>query len=70
MIYLIPKQMVYFCSMYQHESLFILSNFRTFTVYYRNKKLFGRGPLMWMMSLHLHINQKSDYDMMIVGGYL
>ena len=22
----------------------------------------GRGPLMWMMPLHLHINQKSDYD--------
>ena len=21
-----------------------------------------RGPLMWMMSLHLHVNQKSDYD--------
>ena len=20
------------------------------------------GPLMWMMPLHLHINQKSDYD--------
>ena len=24
-----------------------------------------RGPLMWMMPLHLHVNQKSDYDMMI-----
>ena len=23
----------------------------------------GRGPLMWMMPLHLHIIQKSDYDM-------
>ena len=22
----------------------------------------GRGPLMWMMPLHLHINQKSDSD--------
>ena len=22
----------------------------------------GRGPLMWMMPLHLHVNQKSDYD--------
>ena len=22
-----------------------------------------RGPLMWMMPLHLHVNQKSDYDM-------
>ena len=23
----------------------------------------GRGPTqMWMMPLHLHINQKSDYD--------
>ena len=20
-----------------------------------------RGPLMWMMPLHLHVNQKSDY---------
>ena len=20
------------------------------------------GPLMWMMPLHLHVNQKSDYD--------
>ena len=25
-----------------------------------------RGPLMWMMPLHLHVNQKSDYDMMIM----
>ena len=24
-----------------------------------------RGPLMWMMPLHLHVNQKSDYDDMI-----
>ena len=23
------------------------------------------GPLMWMMPLHLHVNKKSDYDMMI-----
>ena len=22
----------------------------------------GVGPLMWMMPLHLHFNQKSDYD--------
>ena len=22
----------------------------------------GRVPLMWMMALHLHVNQKSDYD--------
>ena len=22
---------------------------------------------MWMMPLHLYVNQKSDYDMMIVG---
>ena len=22
-----------------------------------------RGPLMWMMPLHLHVNQKSNYDM-------
>ena len=21
-----------------------------------------RDPLMWMMLLHLHVNQKSDYD--------
>ena len=21
-----------------------------------------KGPLMWMMPLHLHVNQKSDYD--------
>ena len=21
-----------------------------------------RGPLMWMMPLHLHVNQKFDYD--------
>ena len=25
-----------------------------------------RGPLMWMM--HLHVNQKSDYDIMIYSG--
>ena len=24
-----------------------------------------RGPLIWMMPLHLHVSQKSDYDMMI-----
>ena len=24
-----------------------------------------RGSLMWMMPLHLHVNQKSDYDMMM-----
>ena len=24
-----------------------------------------RGPLKWMMLLHLHVNQKSNYDMMI-----
>ena len=23
-----------------------------------------RGPLMWMMPLHLHVNQKFDYDYM------
>ena len=22
------------------------------------------GPLMWMLPLYLHVNQKSDYDMM------
>ena len=21
-----------------------------------------RGPLMWMMPLHLHVNKKSDHD--------
>ena len=26
----------------------------------------GKGPLMWMM--HLHVNQKSYYDMMILYG--
>ena len=30
------------------------------------------GPLMWMVPLHLHINQKSDYDdagqQMILAG--
>ena len=25
----------------------------------------GRVPLMWMMPLHLHVNQKSDYDDMM-----
>ena len=25
-----------------------------------------RGPLMWMMPLHLHVNQKSDYDIWYV----
>ena len=25
-------------------------------------QLSGRGPLMWMLPLYLHINQKSDYD--------
>ena len=24
----------------------------------------GRGPLMWMIPLHLHVNKKSNYDMM------
>ena len=24
------------------------------------------GPLMWMMPLHLHVNQKSDYDDMMI----
>ena len=23
----------------------------------------GRGPLMWMLPLYLHVNKKSDYDM-------
>ena len=25
-------------------------------------QLSGRGPLMWMLLLYLHVNQKSDYD--------
>ena len=29
-------------------------------------QLLGRGPLMWMMPLHLHVNQKSDYDDMML----
>ena len=24
------------------------------------------GPLMWIMPMHLHVNQKSDYDMIYV----
>ena len=30
-----------------------------------------RGPLKWMMPLHLHIDQKSDYDydMMIINFF-
>ena len=28
-------------------------------------QLSGRGPLMWMLPMYLHVNQKSDYDMMI-----
>ena len=32
----------------------------------------GRGPLMWMMPLHLHINQKldSDDDVQILLGLI
>ena len=26
-------------------------------------QLSGRGPLMWMLPLSLHVNQKSNYDM-------
>ena len=26
-----------------------------------------RGPLMWMTPLHLHVNQKSDYDDMMIS---
>ena len=25
------------------------------------------GPLMWMLPLYLHVNQKSDYDMILLG---
>ena len=28
-------------------------------------QLSGRGPTVWMLAPHLHVNQKSDYDMMI-----
>ena len=31
-----------------------------------DSQLPGRGPLMWMMPLHLHVNQKSDYNDMIL----
>ena len=24
------------------------------------------GPLMWMLPLYLHVNKKSDYDIMII----
>ena len=33
--------------------------------FYPASQLPGRGPLMWMMPLHLHVNQNSDYDIMI-----
>ena len=26
----------------------------------------GRGPRMWMMTLHLHINEKSDYNILML----
>ena len=29
-------------------------------------QLSGRGPLTWMLPLYLHVNQKSDYDMMMM----
>ena len=32
-------------------------------------QLHGRGPLMWMMPLHLHVNQKSDYDDDMIHEY-
>ena len=28
-------------------------------------QLSGRGPLMWKLPLYLHVNQKSDYDMIL-----
>ena len=28
-----------------------------------------RGPLTWMMPLHLHVNQKSEYDRMICTDF-
>ena len=28
------------------------------------------GPLMWMMPLHLHVNQKSDYDIRMTNEVL
>ena len=27
------------------------------------------GPLMWMLPLYLHVNQKSDYDDMMTAQY-
>ena len=29
----------------------------------------GMGPTMWMMPLRLHVNKKSDYDMMMIYLY-
>ena len=29
----------------------------------------GKGPLMWMMPLHLHVNQKSDYDLYMTQAF-
>ena len=28
------------------------------------------GPLMWMLPLYLHVNQKSDYDMIMINIWL
>ena len=30
-------------------------------------QLSERGPLIWMLPLYLHVNQKSDYDMMYIS---
>ena len=32
-------------------------------LYVQQASYLERGPLMWMMPLHLHVNLKSDYDM-------
>ena len=29
-------------------------------------QLSGRGPLVWMLPLYLHVNQKSDYDDVLI----
>ena len=29
----------------------------------------GRGPLMWMMPLYLHVNHKSDDDDDVTAGF-
>ena len=41
----------------------LYTEFETVLKFYNLKASFLEGgPLMWMMPMHLHINQKSDYD--------